>query len=137
MTARVWGYGSPTVPATNIVPVRQPVLAIGQTHADPPHRDSPATIRQIGIGQTAAVSPSPGVTFPAKVTAVGILPSDATTSGTSYPVAVTVASATVKKNAEALSAGVAATVKITTASATDAVLVPVSAVTPTGTARAR
>ena len=91
-----------------------------------------SSIRQITIGQTAAVSPSPGVSFPAKVTAIGILPSDATTSSTSYPVTVTVAAATVKKNAKALSDGVAATAKITTASAPDAVLVPVSAVTPTG-----
>jgi multidrug efflux pump subunit AcrA (membrane-fusion protein) len=91
-----------------------------------------SSIRQIRIGQTAAVSPSPGVSFPAEVTAIGFLPSDATTSSTSYPVTVTLAAATVQKNAKALSDGVSATVKITTASAPDAVLVPVSAVTPTG-----
>ena len=42
MTTGAWGCGALLAPATNIVPVRQPVLAIGHTHVDPPHRDSPA-----------------------------------------------------------------------------------------------
>ena len=93
---------------------------------------SESSIRQIAIGQAAAVSPSPGASFPATVTAIGILPSDSTSSSASYPVTVSVKAATVKKNTKALAEGVAATAKITTASAADAVLVPVSAVTPTG-----
>ena len=93
---------------------------------------SESSIRSIELGQHATVSPSPGTSYPAEVTYIDLLPSSDSSSSVTYPVTLTVSSATVKKHAKALSDGVSASASITVASATDAVLVPVSAVTPTG-----
>lgn len=89
-------------------------------------------IRSVKVGQQASVSPSPGTTFPAKVTAISLLPSDSSDSSATYPVTLTIDATTAKKHRTALASGVSATATITVASAKDAVLVPVSAVRPTG-----
>ncbi|MFT4164894.1 MAG: HlyD family efflux transporter periplasmic adaptor subunit [Microlunatus sp.] len=89
-------------------------------------------IGSVKVGQQASVSPSPGTSYSAKVTAISLLPSDSTSSSATYPVTVTIKAATAKKYSATLASGVSATATITVASAEDAVLVPVSAVRPTG-----
>ena len=89
-------------------------------------------IHSVKVGQRASVSPSPGTVYPAKVTAISLLPADSTSSSATYPVTLTIDAATVKKHRTALASGVSATATITVASAHNAVLVPVSAVRPTG-----
>lgn len=92
---------------------------------------SESTIRDVKLGQPATVSPSPGKSYPATVTYVDLMPSSDSSSSVTYPVTLTIATTTVKKNPKALADGVSATASITVASADDAVLVPVSAVTRT------
>lgn len=89
-------------------------------------------IHSVKVGQKASVSPSPGTSYPAKVTAISLLPSDSTSSPATYPVTLTIEAATAKKHRTELASGVSATATIAVASASDAVLVPVSAVRPTG-----
>lgn len=90
------------------------------------------TIHSVKVGQRASVSPAPGTSYPATVTAISLLPTDSTSSPATYPVTLTIDAATVKKHRAALASGVSATATITVASASDAVLVPVSAVQRTG-----
>jgi RND family efflux transporter MFP subunit len=82
-------------------------------------------ITSVKVGQSASVSASTGSASAGKVTAIGILPSDSSTSSTaSYPVTVTV-----PKPSAALAPGVTGAVSVTVASARNAVVLPVSAVT--------
>ena len=84
-------------------------------------------ISQVEIGQKAQVSTSTGQVSAGTVTAIAMLPADSTTSSTAaYPVTVTI-----PEPGSSLAAGVTATVSITVATAKDAVLLPVSAVTRT------
>jgi RND family efflux transporter MFP subunit len=87
---------------------------------------SETSMNLVKVGQSAAVSTSAGAASPGKVTAIGILPADSTSSTASYPVTVTV-----PKPAAALAPGVTASVSITVARAQKTIVLPVSAVTKT------
>jgi RND family efflux transporter MFP subunit len=76
-------------------------------------------LSSVSINQKATVGSATGV-----VTAIGLLPSsDSSASDSSYPVTITIADPPA-----VLAAGASATAKIATAEATDAIRVPVSAV---------
>lgn len=83
-----------------------------------------ATIRNVKVGQSAQVTSATGTVSEGTVSAIGLLPSS-TSSTVTYPVAVAAP-------LPGLVAGTTATAVITTAAATDAVIVPLSAVTLTG-----
>ncbi len=85
------------------------------------------SILDVEVGQAADVAASSGSTSEGIVTAIGMLPSSTGTSSVTYPVTVTV-----DAPGSGLAQGTTGSVSVTVASAEQAVLVPISALTRTG-----
>lgn len=87
-----------------------------------------AAIGTVKVGQDAVVTSATGTQSQATVGRIGVLPSSTSGSAVTYPVTLVV-----RQPGDGLAEGTTASVLLTVASAQDAVLVPVSAVTLTST----
>jgi len=86
-----------------------------------------SAIASVAVGQAAVVTSTTGTETPGKVSSIGLLPSESSTSSVTYPVTVVV-----QQRGDGLTEGTTASARVTVASAADAVIVPMSAVTLTG-----
>lgn len=86
-----------------------------------------SAIASVAVGQAAVATSTTGTETPGKVSSIGLLPSESSTSSVTYPVTVVV-----QQRGDGLAEGTTASARVTVASAADAVIVPMSAVTLTG-----